>query len=493
MPPLDEPLTTAVMLTIFGALAGFSALFSRTSDRAGIPLFLLFLAIGMFAGNEAFGFVRFYDYKLAFRLGVAALVLILFDGGLNTPISSLARGLAPAGMLATVGVAGTALALAAFARLLGFAWSEALIVGSIVSSTDAAAVFAVLRGSGLQLQRRVRYTLELESGLNDPMAVILTLGFTEAALSGTTVSWGLALMVVQQLAIGTALGIGFGYLARPLLRHAHLPEAGLYPVLTTAIAALIFGITTLLQGSGFMAVYLAGIVFGNASLPYKNGLLRVHGASAWLSQVVMFLMLGLLSVPTRLIDVALVGLALALLLAFVCRPLVVFLLMPPFRYPLREVVYLCWIGLRGAVPIVLATFPVLAGVPNALRIFDVIFFIVAISALLPGGTVRWATRKLGLESGEPPPPHAVLEITSTKLLEGEVLSFFIDPATAVSGSRISQLPFPPDTAVMLIIRGEKLIAPRGPTVLQPGDFVYLFCPPEDRPFVQLIFGRATEG
>ncbi|MGI5861926.1 MAG: potassium/proton antiporter [Myxococcales bacterium] len=492
MLPLDEPMTTAVMLTVFGVLAGLSALLSRTSDRAGIPLFLLFLAIGMFAGNETFGLVRFDDYKLAFRLGVAALVLILFDGGLNTPMSSLARGLAPAGVLATVGVAGTAFALALFARLLGFDWPEALLVGSIVSSTDAAAVFAVLRGSGLQLQRRVSYTLELESGMNDPMAVILTLGFTQAALSGASVSWGLATQVVQQLGIGTVLGLGFGYLARPLLRHAHLPEAGLYPVLTMALAALIFGITTLVQGSGFMAVYLAGIVFGNASLPYKTGLLRVHGAGAWLSQVIMFLVLGLLSVPTRLIDVAVVGLALALLLAFLCRPVVVFLLMLPFRYPLREVVYICWIGLRGAVPIVLATFPVLAGVPGALRIFDVIFFIVTISALLPGGTVRWATRKLGLQSGEPPPPHAMLEITSTRLLEGEVLSFFIDPASAVSGSRISQLPFPTDTAVMLIIRGEKLIAPKGPTILQPGDFVYLFCPPEDRPFVQLIFGRATD-
>ena len=490
---LAEPALTAAMLTAFGLLAGISALFSRASDRVGVPLALLFLALGMLAGAEVFGLIDFNDYRLAFRLGIAALVLILFDGGLNTPSSVVARGLAPAGVLATFGVAGTAVLLGLFARLLGFAWNEAFLIGAIVSSTDAAAVFAVLRGSGLQLKRRVGFTLELESGLNDPMAVILTLGMTGVLLTGEPLSWSIGVLVLLQLLIGALLGLAFGYGARALLRRAHLPATGLYPVLTLAIATLSFGVTTLLQGSGFLAVYLTGVVLGNAALPYKSGLLRVHDAVAWLSQVVMFLVLGLLVVPTRLINVALVGLGLALLLAFVARPLVVFLCLLPFRYPRREVAYIGWVGLRGAVPIVLATFPVLAGAPGALRIFDVVFFIVVISALVPGGTVRWLTRRLGLESGEPPRPPAVLEIASTRVLKGEVLSFFIEPASAVSGSRISQLPFPPGTAVMLIVRGERLVAPRGPTVLEPGDHVYLFCEPEDRPFVQLIFGRSAEG
>jgi cell volume regulation protein A len=489
---LVEPARTAVLLVAFGALTGVSVLFSRASGRFGVPATLLFLGIGMLAGAQGLGALVFGNYSVAFTLGLGALVLILFDGGLNTSKAVLRPAVWPASVLATLGVAGTAALVGVGARLFGFSWNEALLLGAVVSSTDAAAVFSVLRGSGLQLKRRVGVTLELESGLNDPMAVILTLALTASLSANEPVSWRIIPNVIVQLLLGGALGVGFGWGARLLLRRAYLPAAGLYPVLTLAIALLVFGLTTLLGGSGFLAVYLAGVVLGNGPLPYRSGLLRVHDSVAWLSQIAMFLVMGLLVVPSHLVEVAGIGFGLALLLAFIARPLVVALCLAPFRYSWRETAFVGWVGLRGAVPVVLAIFPVLAHAPGAMRIFDVVFFVVAVSALIPGGTVRFVTRKLGLESREPPAPPAVLEIASTRVLKGEVLSFFIEPASAVSGSAISQLPFPGNTVVMLVIRGEELVAPKGSTVLEPGDHVYVFCAPEDRALVQLMFGRLEQ-
>ncbi|HEY3446647.1 MAG TPA: potassium/proton antiporter [Myxococcales bacterium] len=490
---LAEPGQTAVLLAAVGGLALVSVLFSRAAGRVGLPVNLAFLALGLLVGIEGLGGSALASPAFAFRVGVAALVLILFDGGLNTPLSSLRRGMAPAGVLATVGVVGTAAVLGLFARLLGFTWTEAFLIGAIVSSTDAAAVFAVLRGSGLQLKKRVGVTLELESGLNDPMAVILTVALTGALSGSAPLSAWLALDVLVQLAVGAAAGVGFGLAGRWLLARAKLPAAGLYPALTLALAFVTFGATTLAHGSGFLAVYVAGAVLGHSALPYKTGLLRVHDAVAWLSQIGMFLVLGLLADPTGLWDVAWVGLALSLVLAFVARPVVVAACLAPFRYPLVEIGYIGWVGLRGAVPIILGVFPVLAGAPGAGRILDVVFFIVVLSALLPGGTVRQVTEKLDLASGEPPPSEAVLEIASTRMLHGEVLTFFVEQASAVCGSAIQDLPFPDTAAVMLVVRGEELVAPKGKTVFLAGDHVYLFCAPEDRPLVQLIFGRPGEG
>ena len=484
-----EPLATALLLATFGVLMGISVLFSRASERFGIPIALIFLAIGMAAGSEGVGGIAFENYQFAFRLGTVALVLILFDGGLNTPLSSVRLAARPAATLATVGVAGTAGVVAWGAHLLGFSWSEAWLLGAVVSSTDAAAVFAVLRGSGLLLKRRVGVTLELESGLNDPTAVILTMALTQNLVTPGTLGPGLLLTIMLELAIGGVVGLAIGYGGRMLLERFRLSVGGLYPALTLALAFLAFGVPTLFHGSGFLSVYVAAVVLGNGTIPYRSGILRVHDALAWFSQIGMFLMLGLLAFPSQLLQVAPVGLAIGLFLAFVARPVVVFLCLLPFRYPLREVLYVGWVGMRGAVPIILATFPVMAQVPSAQRIFDVVLLVVVVNALIPGGTVRWVTRRLGLESDEPPTPQAVLEINSMQPLTGEVMSFFIDPALAVSGVPISELPFPPGAAAMLIVRGYELIPPRGSTVLEPRDHVYVFCRPEDRAFVQLMFGR----
>ncbi|HUF28681.1 MAG TPA: potassium/proton antiporter [Gemmatimonadaceae bacterium] len=485
-----EPIPTALLLATIGVLMTLSVLFSRASGRIGVPVALLFLFIGMAAGSEGLGGLAFDDYALAFRLGTVALALILFDGGLNTPLSAVMRAIKPAAVLATFGVVGTAGMVAWAATLLGFGWPEALLLGAVVSSTDAAAVFSVLRGSGLSLKRRVSVTLELESGLNDPMAVILTIALTGALLGvGPGLGWSLVGLVATQLTIGLVLGVAIGYAAAGLLARTRLQAGGLYPVLTLAIAFLAFSVPTLMFGSGFLSVYVAAVVIGNAKLPYRGGIVRVHDAIAWFSQIMMFLVLGMLVFPRQLIEVAGAGLALALFLAFVARPLVTLICLAPFRYPMREMVYVGWVGLRGAVPIILATYPILAQAPGAQRIFNVVFFIVVVNALVPGGTVRWVTRWFDLESREPPPPPAVLEINSTQLLRGDLHSFYVDPAVAVAGMPISQVPFPPGSSILLIVRGDDLIAPKGSTILEPGDHVYLFAPPEEEGFLRLMFGR----
>ena len=492
IPPVavDEPFSTAILLTTFGVLLGISILFSRASERFGVPVVLIFLGIGILAGSEGIGGIPFEDYGFAFRLGTVALVLILFDGGLNTPLSAIKQAIRPAGILATFGVLGTAGLVAAGAHMLGFSWAEALLLGAVVSSTDAAAVFAALRGSGVHLRRRVSVTLEIESGINDPMAVILTTVLTHNLIAPGEVVLSHAIFeVVLQLAVGALLGYAIGHGGRLLLARFRLPAGGLYPALTLTLAFLAFGVPTLFYGSGFLAVYVAALILGNGALPYRASLLRVHDALAWLSQIAMFLVLGLLVFPSRLGEVAGTGLVLAIFLAVFARPLVVILCLLPFRYTAREVALIGWAGLRGAVPIILATFPVLAGAPGAERIFDVVFFIVVVNAVIPGGTVGWATRRLKLESRDPPTPKAVLEIESMQPLRGRLVSFYIDEALAVHNVALSDLPFPEGAAVTMIVRGDDIIAPKGNTLMEIGDHVYVLMRPEDEPLVMLMFGR----
>jgi potassium/hydrogen antiporter len=488
-----EPEATALLLATCGLLLGVSVVFSRASQRTGVPIALLFLLVGMLAGSEGLGRIAFDDYHFAFRIGTVALALILFDGGLNTPLSAVKKVMAPAGILATAGVVGTAALVAAGAHGLGLGWREALLIGAVVSSTDAAAVFAVLRGSGIQLKRRVGVTLEVESGINDPVAVILTTVLTQNLLTpGSAAGFRIPAEIAVQLVMGTAVGAAAGYGGRQLLGRLSLLSGGLYPVMTLSIGLLAFGVATLVHGSGFLAVYLAGLLLGNGPLPYRTGLLRVHDALAWLSQVGMFLILGLLVYPSRLLEVAWVGLGIAMLLAFVVRPLVVALCLVPFRYPRKEVLYIGWVGLRGAVPIVLATFPVLAGAPGAGRLFDIVFFVVVASALVPGATVAWVTQKLGLQSKEPPAPHAVLAIESRQPLQGELMSFYIDEALVVTGMELEELPLPDGAAVTLIVRKNQLVPPKPSIRLEAGDHVHLIASPEDRGFIQLMFGRPEE-
>lgn len=490
--PSHEPSATALLLAGLGLLLGVSALASRAAPRLGVPVALLFLGVGMLAGSDGVLGIAFEDYALTFRFGTAALVLILFDGGLNTPLSAVKEGLWPAAAVATFGVLGTTALTGVAAHALGFPWSQAFLLGAIVSSTDAAAVFSVLRGSGVHLARRVGVTLELESGLNDPMAVILTTALTAVAVGGEALGPALGLRALLEMALGAAFGLAFGFGGRWLLRRVRLPAAGLYPVVTLALAFLAFGVPTLAHGSGFLAVYLAAMLLGAEAIRYRTGVLRVHDALAWLAQVLMFLVLGLLVFPSHLPDVAPQGLALGLWLALVARPLVVLLCLLPFGFSAKEALYVGWVGLRGAVPIILATVPVLASVPGAQRLFDVVFFVVVVNAIVPGATVGWVTRKLGLQSAAPPPPTAALEISSTQLVNGALRTYYLTPEAAVVGATLAELPFPPSAAVTLIVRGDALIAPKGATTLQAGDHVTVFSHQEDAPLMQLIFGLADD-
>jgi cell volume regulation protein A len=483
-----EPFSTAVALTTAGALMTLSVLFSRAPARLGVPIPLIFLSLGMLAGEEGLGGIVFDDYDATFRLGTVALVLILFDGGLNTPFKTVRQGLRPAAILATLGVGCTAALVALPAHLYGFGWTESLLLGAVVSSTDAAVVFSVLRDSGVHIKKSLSATLELESGLNDPMAVILTMALTQAMVSGEPLSVQTLLHVPQEIIIGGVMGVVIGTIGRQLVLHIKLAAGGLYPVLTLALAALAFGVPTLFHGSGFLTVYVTSLILGNGAIPHRTSLLHVHNSVAWMAQIVMFLLLGVLVVPSQLITVAPIGLGLGLFLTFIARPLSVFLCLAPQRYPMRDIAYLSWVGLRGAVPIILATIPVMAHSTGANHLFHVVFFVVVVNALVPGGTIPYVTRMLGLEVRHPPAAPAVLEMNTDQLLAGDVMSFYIEPSTLACETPISELPFPTGAAVLLAIRGQDLIAPKGNTVLKPGDHVYVFCRPKDKQLIQMMFG-----
>ena len=485
----SEPHATAVFFMVVALLLATSALVSHATQRLRVPAGLIFLAIGMLAGSEGLGGIAFDDYPFAFRIGSAALALILFDGGLNTPLDTLRRALVPAGLLATVGVVGTMALVAVVAHWLGLPWSASFLLGAIVSSTDAAAVFAVLRSNGIQLKHRVGGALEVESGINDPVAVILTTLLTRQLIGGRVSIWIATLDVLREIAIGATIGVAIGLGARWLLARTRLPASGLYSVMTLATALLAFSLPTLVHGSGFLGVYVAAVALGAGRVPYGTGLRRIHDALAWLGQVAMFLVLGMLVYPSQLLDAAWIGTIVGLALAFVARPVMVALCLLPLRFPRNEVLYVGWVGLRGAVPIILATYPVLAGASGAARLFNIVFFIVVLNSFLPGTTVPWMTRRLALESQEPPPPDAVLTIESFDRLDGELLSYYVDEALPVAGMTLHELPFPEGAAVTMIVRGRELIAPKGDTRLEVGDHAYVLTKPDGVGMVQLLFGH----
>jgi potassium/hydrogen antiporter len=489
----EEPARLAIAILLAGALICISALATRASLRTSMPVALLFLLVGVLAGSEGVGGIYFDDHVVAYWIGTIALILILFDGGFSTRFHRARAHLAPSVVLATFGVFATAAILATAGWLLGLHWTEAILIAAVVSSTDAAAVFALLRHGGVNLQARVGSTIELESGLNDPMAVILTAAMVEYVMSGSLSPGMLAWQIPAQLAVGTLIGWAVGIACRAALRRLPPTAIGLLPVVTVACAAVSYGAATLLWGSGFLAVYVCGLVLGNdRSLPDYAGVRRVHDFLAWLSQVVVFLALGLLVFPSQLRDVAPVALSTAFLLVVLARPLAVAACLMPFRYPLREIVYIGWVGLRGAVPIVLATYPVLVGVAGAERLFNIIFFVVIVNVIVQASTVKLATRILGLEQLAPPPPEASLEIGSMLPHRSRIACYHIDARAAVAGATIAEVPFPPDAAIMLIVRGTELVPARGGVRLEPGDHVYVFCKPEDEPAVALWFGQRID-
>jgi cell volume regulation protein A len=488
-----EPITSALILAGFGLLLTISVSISRASAKLGVPVALAFLLVGVAAGSEGIGGIPFENYQLTFQMGAAALALILFDGGLNTPMSSVRSVAAPAVVLATVGVVLTATATAGFAHWLGLDWPLALLLGAIVSSTDAAAVFSVLSASGIKLRDRVGHLLEVESGINDPMAVILTTALTANLIHPGSQTWlEIGGKVVLEMTIGGVIGYAVGRLALWRLARMRLPAQGLYPAFTLGVACLGYGLPTLLHGSGFLGVYVAGVVLGSRAFPHAVGVRRVHDAMGWLSQIMMFLLLGMLVFPSRLADVALIGLGIALALAFVARPLVVALCLAPFRMPAREVGYVGWVGLRGAVPIVLATIPVMSGVPASRDLFDLVFFIVVVGSFLPGSTVPWMSRRLGVQAPVSAPTMESPIIVEQPQGDMQLRMFRIEPTVAVFGATVGEVPLPPGSAITVIDRGGTVLAPRRSILLEDADSVYVLYRHEDAQLIELMFGPATE-
>lgn len=481
MIPFEYILLTVSILLLLSILA------SKASRELGIPALLLFLLIGMLAGSEGVGGIYFDDPRLTQSLGVVALIYILFSGGLDTSWTAVRPALWAAFSLATLGVAITALVVGGFAVvLLGFSLFEGLLLGAIVSSTDAAATFSVLRSRSTHLKGRLEPLLELESGSNDPMAVFLTLGLTRLLVTPSASVVDLIPMFFLQMVFGALLGYGLGRGITWVINRSRLENDGLYPVLTLSLVILVYGLTEFVGGNGFLAVYLAGLVLGNSDFIHKRSLMRFHDGVAWLMQIVMFLTLGLLVFPSELVAVIGVGLLVAIVLMFVARPVGVFIGLSLSKLSLREKTMVSWVGLRGAVPIILATFPLLAGVPQAEMMFNLVFFVVLTSVLLQGTSLPIVARWLGVEGMARPKPRYPIEQVSTDSIKNELVELEVSDTASIIGRQIVDLNIPDDALIVLISRGNEFIVPRGSTIIRPGDRMLLFAGKETLAALQLM-------
>ncbi|EGM77736.1 NhaP-type Na+(K+)/H+ antiporter [Rheinheimera sp. A13L] len=457
----------AVNLTILvaGALFFSSIVATLISARLGAPLLLIFLVIGMLAGEDGLLGIKFGDPDIALLIGSIALVIILFDGGMRTHPDRVRVVLAPSAVLATLGVVLTCGILGVAASyLFDLTLLEGLLLGAILSSTDAAAVFSIFQSAGLNIKERVASTLEIESGSNDPMAVMLTFTLVGVLAGHSELNWSLSTVFFQQAIVGAAVGYGAGRFFVLLCRKLPL-SAAFFPLLAVSYALLIFGLTNQFGGSGFLAVYLMGFLIGNARLPQIQQILRMHDGLAWLSQIIMFLMLGLLVTPSKLMEHAIPALLLALVMIFIARPIAVFLSLVPFHFPKKDQLFISWVGLRGAVPIILALFPWLAGVPNKDLYFNVAFFVVIVSLLIQGWSIAPVARWLKLEvPPEPGPDHSMTldSVDSNDLLQ--VLSFKVGKGSPIIDSDWQQLNMSPDVSYLGVLRkGEWLNAERSPS------------------------------
>ncbi|PIG96682.1 potassium/proton antiporter [Deinococcus sp. UR1] len=460
---------TEVFLLAVGVMLLVSLLVNRLGGRLGIPGLLLFLGVGMLAGSDGLG-IQFQDYRLAQALGTLALCFILFQGGLDTNWAKtrpvVRRGLS----LATVGVLVTAGVMAAFAHYaFGFPWLAAWLLGAIVSSTDASAVFSVLKERQLGLKGDVAPLLEFESGGNDPMAVFLTVGILELMANPELGVLSIVPLFVKQMLIGAVFGVVLGRAGLWILNRLQLQFEGLYSVLSLALALTIFAGTAVAGGSGFLAIYIAGVIIGNAEFIHRRSLLSFHDGLSWLMQVAMFLTLGLVVNPHELLPTAGLALACALVLVFVARPLSVYLSLARAKMPLNEKSMVAWVGLRGAVPIVLATFPLLAGVEQANTLFNIVFFIVLTSVLLQGTTLTLVARFLRVREALPEVTQYPITYTPTGHNKNEMVEVEVRAGSAAVGQRIMDLRLPPEALVILVHRAGEFLIPKGATELLAGD------------------------
>lgn len=468
-------------LVLAGAvLLLLAILASALSYRIGMPLLLVFLAVGMLAGEDGPGGIQFDDSGIAYTVGSIALAIILLAGGLNTRAESFPASLRPAAVLATAGVMITCVITGLFAAwVLDFGWLEGMLVGAVVGSTDAAAVFALLHAKGLTLNRRVSATLEIESGSNDPMAALLTITFIELILQGErTPSLGILLPLAQQMGFGLIAGLGGGWLLVWLTNRLPL-ERGMYPMLILAGGLLLYSLTTVLGGSGFLAIYLCGVVVGNRNPREATNILQVHDGLSWLAQITMFLMLGLLATPTDLVANAPAALAIALVMMFVARPVAVWLCLLPFHFPWREQLFIAWVGLRAAVPIILALFPLLAGIPEAPRILDVAFFVVLISLTAQGWSIPALARRLRLEVPPESKPTERYDLAADATHRHAFFGYRLTADAPLLGCPADALRLPGAARPVAVLRENKALAPEDAGVLDPGDTLYVLAEKQD--------------
>ncbi|MGE4534708.1 potassium/proton antiporter [Halomonas sp.] len=479
-----------VINTLFilsGLLIALSVLGSRLSSLVGLPLLLIFLGLGMLAGEQGILGIEFDNYSLAFVIGHLALAMILLDGGLRTRLKTFRVAFRPALTLASVGVFITSGLVGVFAMwVFDLSLVQGLLVGAIVGSTDAAAVFSMLSGRGLNLNERVGATLEIESGTNDPMAIFLTLVLVSLLAGEVGGPLDTLLLLVEQFGLGVALGLGGGWLSARLLRWVDLAP-GLYSLLALALGFCIFGLTSLLGGSGFLAIYLAGLMIGNQKGRHLNFILPVHDGLAWLSQIGLFLVLGLLVTPTDLVDYLLPAGMVGLVLIFVARPIaVVVALKPFFKFRWREIGFISWVGLRGAVPIVLAIFPVIGGVEDAALYFNVAFAVVLLSLLVQGSTLsvmaRWT--KVLMPSSVSPNHRGPLGILPEN--DYEMFVYRVENQD-LADVPIRLLRFPSGALISALFREHAMLHPKGSTRLQLGDVLCVIGRSEDLPALNRLF------
>ena len=456
-----------------------SVLASKASAKLGVPALLLFILIGMFAGSEGPGGIEF-DYPwLAQSVGVLALLFILFAGGVDTEWTNIRPIVWHGVALSTVGVGLTAIFVAWFAvRVLDFSLLEGLLLGSIVSSTDAAALFAVLRSRSISLAPPLKPLLELESGTNDPMAVFLTMGFVSLLANKDASLIDLLPMFFLQMPVGALVGWLMGKGMVLAINRLHLEYDGLYPVLSLSLVLFTYGLTDVLGGNGFFAAYLAGLIMGNSSFVHKASLIRFHDGLAWLMQITMFLALGLQVFPSQIVPVIGIGLVVSLFLMLIARPVSVFLTLAFTRMSLKEKTFVSWVGLRGAVPIILGTFPLVAGVPKADTIFNMVFFIVLTSVLLQGTSLPLVARWLGLESPLPSTPKHSLQLVRPDSIKAGLAEITIPPMSAAVGKQIVGLGLPKEVVIMMIGRNNHAFIPTGRSILFAHDTLLVFADQE---------------
>jgi cell volume regulation protein A len=484
---VDRLILVGAILLLIGIVS------SKFSARLGLPVLVLFLGVGMLAGSEGIGGIYFDNPLLAHGIGSIALAIILFDGGLRTSLASVRLVWKPAAVLATAGVLITSLITGAFASaVLGISLLHGMLLGSIIGSTDAAAVFLVLRSRGVRLTERLSSLLEIESASNDPMAIFLTVGLLEVLLGRMPLGPGLLKLFIMQMGIGAVLGVLGGRLGARAINRINLDAAGLYPLLTWAIGMLTFGVAAALGGSGFLAVYIAGIVLGNSRLVFRHGTLVFHDGLTWMSQISMFVVLGLLSFPSELMRMAGPSLLIAAALMFLARPIAVALCIWPFRFAWREVVFISWTGLKGAVPVILGIYPLVFGLPDGALFFNVVFFVVLVSTVVQGWSLAPVARWLGLQQPEQPAAPVTLEITSLRDVDGDIVEYTIGPKSRACGHTLREMAFPEGVVVAMIARGDDIVPPRGSTRIKAGDHVFVVMRPGARPLVDRAFADRDE-